>query len=279
MIYKQKERNQKKDEELNIYKLYSGRNSFDYGKEFSGLTIIPFKELVDENGFYKEETEISYHNDNGRVVALNLKEGVTSIEAKAFKDSLKLVVFNSCPTLKKIGEEAFYNCKEFKLINLNPGLEEIGDKAFYGCTSLDHITIPGTVKKLGKDIFAKTSLSSIFTTKEVAEKYLENNKDSRRPLEIFAYEKEKMYVYKIPEQTQRSKPIRCNVYNWPYGITEMEKIYQYNTTYTYNGKTLKAEACFMKRDGEEWKYSPIPHSRNKTEQESNEITKEFGMIL
>lgn len=58
-----------------------------------------------------------------------------------------------------IGKMAFYGVLGIKSITLNEGLEAIDELAFYGCnnSSLTAITIPSTVKVIGKDAFGGTN--------------------------------------------------------------------------------------------------------------------------
>ena len=59
-------------------------------------------------------------------------------------------------------EKAFYKNIDITEVVISEGISVIGDKAFYGCKNLFKITLPGTLKELGTDVFKEcTSLREL----------------------------------------------------------------------------------------------------------------------
>ena len=84
--------------------------------------------------------DVEKDNISGNIV---IPEGVTKIEAGAFKDckSLKSVILPDGVT--EIGDAAFSGCKSLQYINIPESVIIIGDRIFEGCESLKSIAIPG----------------------------------------------------------------------------------------------------------------------------------------
>ncbi len=63
---------------------------------------------------------------------------------------------------------AFYNCSSLKKISLPGTLKVIGKSAFYNCTSLEYVDIPGAVYKINNYAFyGCSSLKGVFFVKDV----------------------------------------------------------------------------------------------------------------
>ena len=89
-----------------------------------------------------------------KLTIVNLPEGITEIKAGTFcgKSVSTIAVPNS---VKKIGRFAFL--KDTQLTSITFGadsqLETIDASAFSGCTALTELTLPATVKSIGKQCF------------------------------------------------------------------------------------------------------------------------------
>jgi len=70
------------------------------------------------------------------MVAVVVKEGVTSLGKGAFCDSESLVSVTLPESLRKIGPEAFANCEKLPVVKIPAGVKEVDDYAFSGCSAL-----------------------------------------------------------------------------------------------------------------------------------------------
>ena len=77
-----------------------------------------------------------------------IEEGITSIDAQAFKDCVSLTNVSMPNTIKTIGTFAFSDCYSLRNITLSENLETIKKGAFMD-TRLSAVTIPNKVKKIG----------------------------------------------------------------------------------------------------------------------------------
>lgn len=77
-----------------------------------------------------------------------IEEGITSIDAQAFKDCVSLTNVSMPNTIKTIGTLAFSDCYSLRNITLSENLETIKRGAFMD-TRLSAVTIPNKVKKIG----------------------------------------------------------------------------------------------------------------------------------
>ena len=85
---------------------------------------------------------------------ITIRDGVTSIDSKAFYrcDSLESVTIPSSVT--KIDKMAFNNCHNLKNVTILGGVTSIGDWAFTNCFSLESVTIPDSVTNIGQSAFS-----------------------------------------------------------------------------------------------------------------------------
>lgn len=118
-----------------------GRSAF-FNNSLSHI-IIP--------GSVKHIGESAFQSNSGQYI--ELKEGVIEIGESAFKRCY-ITDLLLPKTLKVIGRSAF-NCYGSNLTELilPTGLERIGAYAFYGHRNLKSISIPSTVKSIGKNAF------------------------------------------------------------------------------------------------------------------------------
>ncbi len=95
---------------------------------------------------------------------------VTRIDNEAFKNIVQITGEVKLPnSIISIGDEAFLGCGYLTKVQLSNNLLSIGNKTFLNCNGLDRkdLVIPSTVKEIGSEAFAYTTLGSItFTSKE-----------------------------------------------------------------------------------------------------------------
>ncbi len=233
--------------------------------ELVGLDFVSYGRLVDDNGVFISGKEIDAHQRNEKMVAIVLADNVEVIGKEAFSGCSDLKFFQANAALKSIGIRAFSSCDSLKYVELNEGLEEIGNRAFYRCYAIHDgvIRIPGTVKKLGKEIFKESVVERIVTTKEVAENYIKTNVDTKS-MEIVAVEGDKLYYYKINKPMTKAPTVRRKTYDWPYGLDEAEKVYDYTAgQLLYNGSEMRIQEAHKLSSEGEWK--PDIQYKNKTQ--------------
>ncbi len=102
----------------------------------------------DASGFFDGEAPWIKRGLAKDVEKAVVKEGITCIGQKYFKDLENLESVSLPATLTEIGSEAFRNCESLTEINLPDSLTTMGQSAFDGCASLKTITIPGSLKNL-----------------------------------------------------------------------------------------------------------------------------------
>lgn len=95
------------------------------------------------------------------IKSVTIPESVTSIDDKAFFEcfSLKTVIFEG-NNVAIIKDRVFQECN-IKDINIPEGVTRIGDSCFSFCNRLTNITLPSTLKSIGKYAFNKTCLKDI----------------------------------------------------------------------------------------------------------------------
>jgi len=87
------------------------------------------------------------------LMKVELREGLESIDFRAFSGCTSLKRIRIPATIKVIGEYAFSCCSQLMNVELEEGLERIDRGAFRNCTSLQRIRIPSTVKVIGRKAF------------------------------------------------------------------------------------------------------------------------------
>ena len=147
-----------------------------YGTETGKYTlwISGIKEMED----YKDANSVPWSKYADKIVAVDVRYGVTHIGSNAFA-RLKAVSVTLPATLVSIADNAFYNCDELKSITIPASvktieeycfdycfdlesvtfeggskLTSIGDYAFDCCEALENITIPASVETIGEFCFA-----------------------------------------------------------------------------------------------------------------------------
>ncbi len=97
----------------------------------------------------------SYYDGNREhaVGTVILRDGVTKIEDRAFKDCTRLEKVILPDSVTEIGKNAFWGCSGLKEINIPSGVTEIGTDAFFCCGGLKEINIPSGVTYIGNSAF------------------------------------------------------------------------------------------------------------------------------
>lgn len=136
-----------------IYKYDLGKNAYNvfYSPK------IPNTGYYQISGFEYTDGKIScdiFTGENGAdYMSVKILEGVTEIEAEAFKDCAGLMSVELPSSLKTVGDGAFYGCCRLTELEIPKGTEYIGERAFYNCTALKTILIPESVRKIGDKAF------------------------------------------------------------------------------------------------------------------------------
>ena len=98
---------------------------------------------------------------------ISIPAAVKTVAKKAFASctNLKTVIFDEGSLLNLIDVQAFYLCYNLSNITFDADgeLDTIGEESFYYCSSLKTISIPASVKIIGKSAFAGCSLLETVT--------------------------------------------------------------------------------------------------------------------
>ncbi len=118
-----------------------GKNNalkWEYNTTTKALTISGKGDMPDYL-FYERQTyvlKMPWVAFLKEMVAVVVKEGVTSLGKGAFCDSESLVSVTLPESLRKIGPEAFANCEKLPAVKIPAGVKEVDDYAFTGCSVL-----------------------------------------------------------------------------------------------------------------------------------------------
>lgn len=108
---------------------------------------------------------------NANIRALNLKtltvkDGVTKIDAGAFRECALLTSATVLASAEKIDSYAFYKCEALQSISLGENIKIIGENAFSGCISLYNISFGSGVTTLEKNAFKNCSSIKAISIRE-----------------------------------------------------------------------------------------------------------------
>ncbi len=162
----------------------------------SGTGAIDFGDVFE---IYGEESVIVEswigspwnHLPSGKVVTVEIKEGVTSIPYRAFNGLADLERVEMADSVTSIGVEAFYSndaltevvfskglrtigytafryCTSLAEVYLHDGLTTIEGDAFSSCYSLQSVRIPASVTEIGTDAFRMCSQLELVTVESSA---------------------------------------------------------------------------------------------------------------
>lgn len=85
---------------------------------------------------------------------VKVPRGVTSIQAKAFKNCKSLISITIPNSVTSIGDESFSGCSNLECVVISNGITKIGDFAFSNCYELKEITIPPSLLSIGTWAFS-----------------------------------------------------------------------------------------------------------------------------
>ena len=158
-----------------------GWKAFAYNADIVSVKIPESVTVVDLEAF----------SNCASLSSVSLSSNLESIEDAAFSHCAKLSSINLPSSLNYIGYSVFMNCTELSEIELPESLTYLGAHAFENCTALKHIKIPSKIteinwatfiksgleiielgdgiKKIGKEAFAETQLTTVILPKTVTE--------------------------------------------------------------------------------------------------------------
>lgn len=98
----------------------------------------------------------------GKESEVNIPPNVTTIGARAFEynDAVQVVFIPESVSL--IRTNAFNYCRNLKMIVFEgDGIENISEFAFKGCTGISNLTLPNSVRFIGKCAFSDCNLTHV----------------------------------------------------------------------------------------------------------------------
>lgn len=104
-----------------------------------------------DNYFY--DTGEPWSSYCGRILAVELPEGLTTIGNCAFYGCSRITSISIPNSVTSIGWQAFYNCMSLTSMSIPNSVTHIGIYAFYGCIGLTSISIPNSVTSIGQNTF------------------------------------------------------------------------------------------------------------------------------
>ena len=116
---------------------------FEYNDET--LTISGQSKLTEEN---VDEYLKSVSKTRDGITKVVIKEGITSIDMRAFHDCTNLTSVNIPKSVTSIDVYAFGNCTKLTSVNIPESVNFIGMCAFVNCTNLTSVNIPKSVTSI-----------------------------------------------------------------------------------------------------------------------------------
>ena len=94
------------------------------------------------------------YKDGKEITNLEIPEGVTVINNRAFEGCTGLISVTIPEGVTKIGSSAFEGCSRLTSITIPNSVTGIGSSAFYGCSNITSITIPESITSIGDEAFS-----------------------------------------------------------------------------------------------------------------------------
>ncbi len=100
--------------------------------------------------------------DCGNLINIGIPSSVTTMGMQAFMNCRSLTSIEIPSSVTSIGESVFENCSGLTSVTMPDSVSGIGKRGFYGCRSLTSIEIPSSVTSIGESVFENCSnLTSI----------------------------------------------------------------------------------------------------------------------
>lgn len=93
---------------------------------------------------------LDYRGESADVV---IPDGISSIEADAFKGNKAIVHVKMPDSVTSIGYCAFYGCSSLKTVEFSKSIVTMENYAFANCKSLTEVSLPRSVKTIGQWCF------------------------------------------------------------------------------------------------------------------------------
>lgn len=111
--------------------------SFDEFQYFTSIQRIPIAMFMDWN----------------LLSSIVVPEGVSTIEAYAFRGCSKLTAINIPDSVETIGNAAFLGCTNLTTITIPEGVKSIKNSTFSGCTNLSYVSVPSSITSFEENAF------------------------------------------------------------------------------------------------------------------------------
>lgn len=125
---------------------------------FSGASSLVSIELPEN----LENIGLDCFSNCDQLKEISIPSKVENVEKGAFQscDNLVSVVFEGT-NLKSIGKRSFAGCELITEIIIPEGVVTIGEQAFNDCSSLNKLSLPDSLRDIGRSAFANTQISEI----------------------------------------------------------------------------------------------------------------------
>ncbi len=148
----------------NITSVVLSKGSFMESNVFTGDTNV---EVLHTRGEYGLDSLFGESKDAvaKKITEIEILEGTTAIEAKAFAGCLSVTTIIIPETVTKIGNEAFMECRGITSLNLDDltNLTTVGKYAFADCDKLVIDSLPAGVKTISEGLFQNDAAITNFT--------------------------------------------------------------------------------------------------------------------
>ena len=115
-----------------------------------------------------------WEDEKDSITTLRIGEGITEIQAEAFRDFSALQYLAVPKTLRYIGDSAFENCPGLRWVSFPKSLIGIGERAFANCSKLAPVYVPDSVAWVGDRAFDTTATINCYANSAVLD-YIEDN--------------------------------------------------------------------------------------------------------
>ena len=115
-----------------------------------------------------------WEDEKDSITTLRIGEGITEIQAEAFRDFSALQYLAVPKTLRYIGSSAFENCPGLRWVSFPKSLIGIGERAFADCSKLAPVYVPDSVAWVGDRAFDTTATINCYANSAVLD-YIEDN--------------------------------------------------------------------------------------------------------